>query len=65
MEIRIKNQLVSERKRTPAEVALNSIAAVLNEAKRGQWRPSNALLWIQVIVDAYKESPDKAGGRRD
>jgi hypothetical protein len=47
--------LIPCRKRTPAEVALNSITAVLDEAKRGQWKPADALQWIQKIVDDYFE----------
>ena len=53
------DQLVSESKQSPAEVALNSIIMVMVEAKKDKWRPSNTLLWIRVIVDAYKA--DKAG----
>lgn len=52
------SDLAPERKRTPAEVALNSITAVLDEAKRGQWKPADALQWIQKIVEDYfEESP--------
>lgn len=66
------DQLVPERKQSPAEVALNSITAVLDEAKRGQWKPADALQWIRKIVDDYFEkSPipyeltEKAGDTDD
>ena len=68
----VEADLVPDRKRTPAEVALNSITAVLDEAKRGQWKPADALQWIQKIVDDYFEDnpipyelTDKAGGTDD
>ncbi len=48
------DQLVPERKQSPAEVALNSITAVLDEAKRGQWKPADALQWIRKIVEDYE-----------
>jgi hypothetical protein len=52
------DQLAPDKKRTPAEVALNSITAVLDEANRGQWKPADALQWIRKIVEDYfEESP--------
>lgn len=59
------DQLIPGRKRTPAEKALSSIIAVIVNAKKGKWQSSDALLWIWKIVDAYEESPDKAGADDD
>ena len=59
------DQLVPERKQSPAEVALNSITAALDEAKHWQWG-TLALRLIREIVDDYSLghlAPGKAGAR--